>query len=53
MCADIVEAEFGKRYDLANPIEAVEWMNNGAIDKCGGVIRKGVRIAAEIILKEY
>ena len=49
MCGDIVEAEFGKRYDLADPVEAMEWMNCGALERCGGVIGKGVRITAEII----
>jgi C_GCAxxG_C_C family probable redox protein len=51
MCGDIVESEFGKRYDLADPVQALEWMNDGALEKCGGVIQKGIRIAAEIILK--
>jgi C_GCAxxG_C_C family probable redox protein len=51
MCGDIVEAEFGKRYDLADPVQAMEWMNAGAIEKCGAVIRKSVHIAAEIIMK--
>jgi C_GCAxxG_C_C family probable redox protein len=49
MCADIIEAEFGKRYDLANPVQAKEWMNNGAVEKCGAVISKSVHIAADII----
>ncbi len=51
MCGDIVETAFGKRYNLADPAESVEWMNAGAIEKCGAVIRKSVRIAAEIIMK--
>jgi C_GCAxxG_C_C family probable redox protein len=51
MCGDITENEFGKRYNLADPIQAIEWMNDGALEKCGAVIRKGVRIAAEIIMK--
>ena len=51
MCGDIIELKFGKRYDLADPTQAVEWMCNGAIDKCGVVIQKGVHIAAEIMLK--
>lgn len=51
MCGDIVEAEFGKRFNLADPMEAMQWMNCGALKKCGGVIRKGVRFAAEIILE--
>ena len=51
MCGDIIEAEFGERYDLADPVQAMQWMNGGAHEKCGAVIRKGVRIAAEIILR--
>lgn len=51
MCGDIIEAEFGKRFDLADPVEAMQWMNCGALEKCGGVISKGVRIAADIILE--
>jgi C_GCAxxG_C_C family probable redox protein len=51
MCGDIVEAAFGKRYDLADPIQAVEWMNEGAVEKCAVVVGKAVRIAAEIIMK--
>jgi C_GCAxxG_C_C family probable redox protein len=51
MCDDIVEAEFGRSYDLADPMQAMEWMNDGAVEKCGAVIRKGVRIAAEIIMR--
>jgi C_GCAxxG_C_C family probable redox protein len=52
LCSDIVEDKFGKRYDLADPVEAMEWMNAGAVEKCGTVITKGVRIAGEIILKK-
>ncbi len=49
MCADIVESQFGRRFDLADPVEAMQWMNCGALEKCGDVIGKGVRIAAEIV----
>ena len=50
MCGDIVEREFGKRYNLADPVESMEWMSLGAIEKCGAVISKSVAIAAEIIV---
>lgn len=50
MCGDIVEKQFGRRFDLADPEEAMQWINCGAIEKCGSVIGTGVRIAAEIIL---
>lgn len=53
MCGHIVEAEFGQPFDLADPVEAMQWMNCGAIEKCGAVIGKGVRIAAEIILDAH
>jgi C_GCAxxG_C_C family probable redox protein len=49
MCGDIVEKQFGKRFNLADPADALEWVNRGAVDKCGDVIRHGVRITAEII----
>ena len=52
MCGDIVEREFGKRYNLADPVESMEWMSMGAIEKCGAVISKSVAIAAEIIVAD-
>jgi len=30
MCGDIIESEFGKRFNLADPVEAMEWMQCGA-----------------------
>jgi C_GCAxxG_C_C family probable redox protein len=50
MCGDIVESIFGKRYDLANPVEAEEWQKAGAVEKCSGVVTAAVRIAARIII---
>ncbi|UCD98329.1 MAG: C_GCAxxG_C_C family protein [Chloroflexota bacterium] len=49
MCEDIIEAKFGRKFDLANPVDAMQYMNCGALDKCGQVIGTGVKIAAEII----
>jgi hypothetical protein len=51
MGTDIVESQFGRLFDLANPKDAMLWMNYGALEKCGNVIEKGVRIVAEIILE--
>jgi C_GCAxxG_C_C family probable redox protein len=51
MCTDIVESQFGRRFDLADPVDAMQWMNCGALEKCGEVIGIGVRIAAEVILE--
>ena len=50
MCGDIVESVFGKRYNLANPVEAEEWQKADAEQKCSGVITAAVRIAAKIII---
>lgn len=51
MCGDIVESQFGRRFDLADQVQAMEWMGCGALEKCGQVIKKGVQIAADIILE--
>ncbi len=51
MCAEIVADKFGRRFDLADPVEAMQWFSSGAHEKCGQVISKGVRIAAKIILE--
>jgi C_GCAxxG_C_C family probable redox protein len=52
MCEAIVENEFGRKFNLANQIEAMEWMQCGALEKCGNVIDKGVHITAEIIMDD-
>jgi C_GCAxxG_C_C family probable redox protein len=52
MCGQIIEAEFGRSFDLADPVEAMQWFECGAVEKCGRVIKKGVELAAEIILEE-
>ncbi|RLB69167.1 MAG: hypothetical protein DRH03_08840 [Deltaproteobacteria bacterium] len=52
MCGDILESEFGKRYDLTDPEQVAEWQSAGAQDKCTAVVKKATRIAAEIILSE-
>jgi len=49
MCGAIIESEFGKRYDLADPAQLAEWQEAGSYEKCSGVVKKAVRIAAEII----
>jgi len=49
MCADILENELGKRFNLADPAEAMEYAMGGGAEKCTVVIQKGVRIAAKLI----
>lgn len=51
MCDEIVADKFGRRFDLADPVEAMQWLNCGAHEKCGEVISIGVCIAANIIFK--
>lgn len=51
-CADLLEAKFGRRYDLANRIDALRYAAAGGKKTCGEIINSAVRIAAEIILKK-
>jgi C_GCAxxG_C_C family probable redox protein len=51
VCGDVVESEFGERFDVVEPAETKRWLEAGAIEKCAAVVGKGVRIAAEIILE--
>ena len=51
MCTDIVAAQFGRHFDLADPVEAMQWLNCGALEIRGEVIGIGVRITAQIILE--
>jgi C_GCAxxG_C_C family probable redox protein len=48
-CSEIVEARFGRKFDLADPNDAVRWFNCGALEKCGDVITSSVCITAQII----
>lgn len=52
MCGDIVEKQFGRRFNLADPAESMEWLSEGAVQKCGEVITSAVGIAAEIIKRK-
>ena len=52
MCGDIVEKQFGRRFNLADPAESMEWLSEGAVEKCGAVITTAVGIAAEIIQRK-
>ena len=52
MCSDIVECEFGKRYDLMDPEDQMEFQADGATEKCSDVVRTAVKITAELILEK-
>jgi C_GCAxxG_C_C family probable redox protein len=49
-CAAILEAKFGRSYDLANRVDALKYAAAGGRKKCGKVIESAVQIASEIIL---
>ncbi len=49
-CADIIDKLFGSGFDLTDPEQAVEWLSCGPIDRCGSVVERGARIAAEVLL---
>jgi len=51
-CCDIIETEFGEKYDLLDPEDHAEYVQAGATEKCGLVVQRAVRIAADIILRE-
>lgn len=52
-CGDVVEKLFGRRYDLSDPDElrAFQSAVPGPTELCGGVVRRAVRLAAEIMLE--
>jgi C_GCAxxG_C_C family probable redox protein len=53
-CGDLLEQHFGKRYDLADPLERAEFLaaRPGPSEICGRVVRTAVRLATEAILEE-
>jgi C_GCAxxG_C_C family probable redox protein len=52
MCGNILEAKFGKRYNLADPAQVAEWQAAGALDTCTAVVRSAVRTAARIMMEK-
>ncbi len=52
LCFDIQKKEFGRSYQLTNPEDLKEFQEADATGKCSSVVRKAVRMAAEIILND-
>ncbi|MFC1580429.1 C-GCAxxG-C-C family protein [Thermodesulfobacteriota bacterium] len=50
MCSELVESEFGDKFESIEPAETRRWLEAGAMEKCTATAQKGVRIAAEIIM---
>jgi len=51
-CADILQTKFGKRYDLANRVDALKYAAAGGEKVCGQIIARAVYIASEIIQRK-
>ena len=51
-CATILEAKLGRRFNLADRLEALQYVAAGGPKACGEVIASAVQIAAEIINKK-
>ena len=52
MCNDLVESEFGDKFESIEPAETRRWLEAGAMERCTEVAAKGARIAAEIIMEK-
>jgi len=52
MCHDIQKVKFGRCYHLTDPDELRKFQEAGATDHCSDVVRKAVRMAAEIVLED-
>jgi C_GCAxxG_C_C family probable redox protein len=50
MCSNIQEKTYGRCFRLTDPEELKAFQNSGATEKCSGVVRQAVRMAASIIL---
>jgi C_GCAxxG_C_C family probable redox protein len=48
-CADLLEAKLGRRFDLADRGESLEYIAAGGPQACGEIIAGAVEIAARII----
>ena len=51
-CANLLEARLGRRFNLADRGESLEYVAAGGPQACGEIITSAVQIAAEIILKK-
>jgi len=52
LCHEVQEGEFGRCYHLTDAGELAQFQNDGATEKCSAVVRKAVRLAADIILDD-
>lgn len=50
-CADLLEIKMGRRYDLADRLDALKYAARGGQKTCAAIISSAVSISAEIIDK--
>ena len=48
-CGDIMERQFGRRFDLHDPTQVREFSEAGAGEKCTEVVKTAVRIAYDLL----
>ena len=51
-CADILEAKFGCRFNLADRNESAEYLAAGGPQKCSDLVAAAVRLATEVIMDQ-
>lgn len=51
-CASILETRLGRRFNLADPVEAAEYLSAGGPQACGEVISGAIQIAAELMRRK-
>lgn len=51
-CESILEAKLGRKFNLADPTQSLEYVEAGGPQVCGEVIAGAVQIAAELIAKK-
>ncbi|MBN1856192.1 MAG: C_GCAxxG_C_C family protein [Dehalococcoidia bacterium] len=51
MCRDIRDAALGRPFDTSDPDEVRKYQEAGGVEMCRGVVGKGARMAAEMIME--
>ena len=51
LCRDIRDAALGRPFDTSDPDEVRKYVEAGGVQMCSGVVGKGARMAAEMILE--
>jgi C_GCAxxG_C_C family probable redox protein len=52
LCGSILESKLGRRFNLADRAESLEYVSAGGPQVCADIVAKSVQIAAEIIARK-